>query len=70
MRTIAELLTEICGFNVVATNLAAEQKITTYLKNLTLREALEAICRLNDIWCRESQGIITLMTREEYVARY
>ncbi len=67
VREIAELLTEICGYNVVATNTVSEQKITTYLKNLTLREALESICRLNNIWYREGQGVITLMTREEYV---
>ena len=67
VRALAELLTEICGYNVVATNQVAEQEVTVYLKNLSLREALESISRLNNIWYREGQGIITLMTREEYV---
>ena len=67
VRVIAELLTDACGYNVVATNQVAEREITIYLKQLTLREALESICRLNNLWYREGQGVITLMTREEYV---
>lgn len=67
VRTIAELLTDICGYNVVATNRVADKEINIYLKSLSLREVLESICRLNNIWYREGQGIITLMTRDEYV---
>jgi type II secretory pathway component GspD/PulD (secretin) len=67
IRTIAELLTEICGYNVLTTSKVADRRINIYLKDLTLREAVESICRLNNIWYREGQGIITLMTREEYV---
>jgi hypothetical protein len=67
VRVIAELLTEICGYNVVATNTVAGRPIDIYLQNISLREALEAVCRLNNLWYREGQGIITLMTRDEYV---
>lgn len=67
VRVIAELLTEICGYNVVATNTVADCPVNIYLQNLSLREALEAVCRLNNLWYREGQGIITLMTRDEYV---
>jgi len=67
VREIAELLTEISGYNVVASHHAAGHRITIYLKNLNLRSALESICRLHNIWFREGEGIITLMTREEYV---
>lgn len=67
VQVIAELLTEICGYNVVATRTVADRPIDIYLQNLSLREALEAVCRLNNLWYREGQGIITLMTRDEYV---
>ncbi|WP_319406545.1 hypothetical protein [uncultured Desulfosarcina sp.] len=67
VRTIAELLSEICGTNVVATNSVADQLIDIYLQDITLRGALDAICRLNDLWYREGGGIVTLMTRQEYV---
>lgn len=67
VRAIAELLTDICGYNVVATNTVAGNPVNIFLQNISLREALNAICRLNNLWYREGQGIITLMTREEYI---
>lgn len=67
VRAIAELLTDICGHNVVATNAVAMQPVNIFLQGTSLREALNAICRLNNLWYREGQGIITLMTREEYI---
>jgi type II secretory pathway component GspD/PulD (secretin) len=67
VRAIGELLTEICGYNVVVTNTVAMQPVNIFLQNTSLREALNAICRLNNLWYREGQGIITLMTREEYI---
>jgi type II secretory pathway component GspD/PulD (secretin) len=67
IRVLAELLTEACGYNVVVTNTIADHSVNVYLKELTLRTALESICRLNDLWYREGHGIITLMTRDEYL---
>ncbi len=66
-RQIAELLTELSGYNIVVTNAVADRAVTAYFRDIGLREALEAICRVNDLWYREGKGIITLMTREEYV---
>jgi hypothetical protein len=64
--TIVEILTEMCGYNVIASNGAAEQKISIYMQGLPLREAIESVCRLNDLWYREDMRVITLMTAEEY----
>ncbi len=63
---IVEILTEMCGYNVIASNGAAEQKISIYMQNLPLREAIESVCRLNDLWYREDMRVITLMTADEY----
>lgn len=67
VRILAELFTEISGYNVVASNAVADRTISIYLKNIPMREALESVCRLNGLWFREGKGIITLMTRDEYV---
>ena len=48
------------------TRQAAELPVTTYLRDIPLRQALESICRLNDLWYREDERIITLMTTAEY----
>jgi type II secretory pathway component GspD/PulD (secretin) len=67
VRTLTELLTEAYNYNVVATRSVADQAVDINLRNISLRAAIESICRLNDFWYREGGGIITLMTREEYV---
>ncbi|OPY70703.1 MAG: Type II secretion system protein D precursor [Syntrophorhabdaceae bacterium PtaU1.Bin034] len=67
VRVVTELLTELSGFNVVASGAVADRRVSIYLKDVRVRDALEALCRLNDLWFREGKGIITLMTREEYV---
>jgi type II secretory pathway component GspD/PulD (secretin) len=64
--SIVEILTEMCGYNVIASNGAAEQKISIYMQDLPLRGALESMCRLNDLWFREDKRVITLMTAKEY----
>lgn len=67
VRTLAELMTEAYDYNVVASRSVAEQTLDINLRNISLRTAIESICRLNDLWYREGDGIVTLMTREEYV---
>ncbi|MBC2694603.1 MAG: hypothetical protein HF982_04870 [Desulfobacteraceae bacterium] len=64
--SIVETLTEMCGYNVIVSNGAAGQKISIYMQDLPLREALESMCRLNNLWYREDKRVITLMTAEEY----
>ncbi|MCG8642526.1 MAG: hypothetical protein MI862_22560 [Desulfobacterales bacterium] len=67
VRQITELLTDLCGYNVVPTKAVEDKKINIYMQEISLRSALETICRLNDLWYREGHNIVTLMTREEYI---
>lgn len=66
VRTLAEIMTELSGTNVVASNEVATKKITLFLKDLTFREAIETLCRLNNLWYREGRQVVTLMTEAEY----
>lgn len=63
---VAATLSEMSGFNIAVSREAADLPVTTYLHDIPLRQALESICRLNDLWYREDERIITLMTTEEY----
>ena len=63
---LAALLSEMSGYNIVVTRDAADTKVSLYVQNLPLRQALESVCRLNGLWYREDSRIITLMTTEEY----
>ena len=67
VRRIAELLTEAGGINVLATDAVASRPIDILLRNMPLQDAVDAICRLNDLWYRQGEGIVTLMSREEYL---
>ena len=67
VRQITELLTRLCGTNVVPTKTVEDIKISIYMQDISLRSALETICRLNNLWYREGHNIVTLMTRDEYV---
>nr|WP_320013184.1 secretin N-terminal domain-containing protein [uncultured Desulfobulbus sp.] len=65
---VAATLSEMSGFNIAVSRKAADLPITTYLHDIPLRQALESICRLNDLWYREDERIITLMTTGEYAS--
>lgn len=63
---VAATLSEMSGFNIAVSREAADLPVTTYLRDIPLRQALESICRLNDLWYREDERIVTLMTTAEY----
>ncbi len=63
---VVEILTDVCGYNVVATKEAAAQQVNIYMHDISLRNAIESICRLNGLWYREGGNIVTLMTSKEY----
>lgn len=67
VKQITQLLTELCGYNVMPTKTIEDMKISVFMQNIDLRAALETICRLNNLWYREGSNIVTLMTREEYI---
>ena len=68
VKLIAEILTDIFEYNVVVSKGAAEINIDVFMQELTLRQAIESIARLNGMWFREDENIITLMTMDEYAS--
>jgi len=63
---MAAMLSEMSGFNIAVTRDAAEIPISVFLQDISLRLVIETVCRLNDLWYREDERIITLMTTDEY----
>lgn len=63
---VSYLLTELCRHNIIATPEAASRFVSIDLYQIPLRQALEAICRLNDLWYRVDDHVVTLMTTSEY----
>ena len=64
----ARLLAEISGWNIVATNAAAEKTVTIYLKNVSTSNAIRSIASVAGVWYRidEQTGVVRFLTTEEY----
>jgi type II secretory pathway component GspD/PulD (secretin) len=59
---------EQAGFNMVASPEAQKVSVSLYLRNVTGEEALEALCKANDLWCRKDlrSGVLHVYTAKEY----
>ena len=62
----ALLLAEETGLNMVATAEASELRVSLLLRNVSVRSAIETLCKVGGLWFREEAGIYRLMTTEEY----
>jgi len=66
---VIRVLSELSGSNIVASNRAAEIKVNVYLKDISVKAAIESICRINNLWYRFDSGANSyrLMTKQEYL---
>lgn len=62
----AMALTEITGQNIVISKDATTVRVNLFLRDVTGRTALETICRMNNLWYREDNGIVRIVTSKEY----
>ena len=62
------LLSEETGVNLVASPSAGAMPVSTFLMNLTVRQAIETLAKSNGLWFREDpeSGVVRLMTGEEF----
>ncbi len=65
---VIRVLAEQSGTNIIATSEANKKNITIYLKDVTVKEAVESICRINGLWYRkdDDNGTFRIMTVDEY----
>ena len=66
MGQVAVMLTRLIGQNIVASSEARDKSINLYLRNISARAAIEALCRLNGLWYREDAEMVRLLTKDEY----
>jgi type II secretory pathway component GspD/PulD (secretin) len=67
---LTRLLSRGCGRNIVVSDDAAKKPVTIYLRNVTVTDAVRAICDANKLWYkeREPSGLLMIVTMEEYKA--
>lgn len=65
---VARALADISSLNFVATEDAAKKKVTVFLQNISVKDALEAITKNTGLWYRQDKdsGTYRIMTTEEY----
>ena len=65
---VIRVLAEETSNNIIATQEATEKTVSIYLKDVTLKQAIESICRITGLWYRQSldDDTFRIMTIEEY----
>ncbi|MDR2756994.1 MAG: hypothetical protein LBC20_14955, partial [Planctomycetaceae bacterium] len=63
----ARLLSQGASWKIVVSRQAAAIPINTYFEQISGEDAVRAVCQANNLWYRkDSNGIISIMTVEEY----
>lgn len=62
------ILTEISGLNIIATEKARKKRVSLFLSDITIKDALESLSSITGLWYRHNRetGVYILMTTEEY----
>lgn len=65
---VSRALADISGLNFVATEEAAKKRVTVFLQNISVKNALEAITKNSGLWYRRDKisGTYRIMSTEEY----
>ncbi len=67
---VTQLLSRGSGRNIVVSEDAARKPVTIYLRDVTVSDAVRAICDANKLWYKERErtGLLMIVTMEEYKA--
>jgi general secretion pathway protein D len=62
------VISELTGANIVATTAAGDKQITFFIRNLTVEDIVDSLCRIAGLWYRynSKSGTFVIMTTEEY----
>lgn len=62
----ARLISEMTGLNIVVTPSAGDKRVKLYLKDISPKESLKTMCKLNNLWFVEEDNAIRIMSAEDY----
>lgn len=64
----ARLLTDVSGYNIVATQDAAKSRVSFLLRDVSLKTSVETLCGLASLWYRDDpvSRVLRIMTAQEY----
>ncbi len=68
VRSVLRYLAEVSGANIVADH-DVEGQVSLHLRDITWRQALDAVLSAQGLTCDESAGVIRVMTMDSYYAK-
>ena len=65
---IARVLSEISDVNVVVTDEAADKAVTVFLRDVSIGEVIDTVCKISGLWFREDlkTGVYRIMETDQY----
>ena len=62
------IISELSDVNIVVTPEARNNNVTLFLRNISVKQVIETICRVNNLWYRKEANTNTyrIMTNDEY----
>lgn len=62
------VISELTGVNIVTTGKAGKRRITLFVRDLSIADVVDSLCRIAGLWYRYNQktGIFIVMTTAEY----
>jgi general secretion pathway protein D len=65
---VVRVLSELSGVNIVATEEASSKQVTVFLRNITVGDAVDTLCKIAGLWYREDPetGVFRIMETEAY----
>lgn len=62
------IISELSDVNIVVTPEARDNNVTIFLRNISVKQVIETICRVNNLWYRKEANTNTyrIMTNDEY----
>jgi general secretion pathway protein D len=68
MQDAVRILSELSGRNVIVTKAAADNRFSMFIRQTTLEEAIESMCRITGLWYRKSAdtGNYIVMTDDQF----
>jgi len=66
---VIRIISEMSDTNIVLTQEAKQTTVTIFLRNISVKHAIETICRINNLWYRQDEitNTFRIMTNAEYV---
>ena len=63
---VLNMLSEQTGINMVASNEAAKTPVSMTLRNVPVKLAVETLCKAHSLWFKDDNGILRVMTTQEF----